>query len=342
MVRCMSPRRRSKKNEKLPPYVYLKKGRYVIVSYDPDTRKQKERRLCAGNASLSEVWSAYESLHQHFNTFKWLSDLYQKSQEFSDKANSTRKAYRSHARTICRTQLKDGRRLGELPLQAWTQPVVKRYIDKRHKNGASVSGNREKAYISLVFSWAIERGKGNLTSNPAKGVRRNKERSRTRYVTDQEYGDMLELARRYAYVPPIMELAYLLRARLAEVLDITRHDLLDEGIYLHRRKGSRDAITSWSTRLRAAVVAAKTTITNPFDPHILQSKDGARLRESTAQTAWGRIMREQWPGERFTIHDLKAKGITDTTGDKQKAGGHIDPKMTAIYDRKPLDVDPTR
>ena len=50
----------------------------------------------------------------------------------------------------------------------------------------------------------------------------------------------------------------------------------------------------------------------------------------------------KWEGECFTLHDLKAKGITDTQGDKQAAGGHVDPKMVAIYDRLPLDVDPTR
>ena len=322
--------------------MYLKKGRYVIVSYDPETRKQKERRLCAGDASLSEVWSAYESLQHNYNTFSWLSNLYQQSPEFIEKAHATQKAYKCHARTICGTKLKDGRLLGEIQLQAWSPPVIRRYLDKRHQDNASVSGNREKAYISLVFSWAIERGKAGLTTNPAKGVKRITEKSRTRYVTDQEYEAMLTMAARYHYLPPIMELAYLLRARLAEVLDLTRHDLLDEGIHLHRRKGSRDAITRWSPRLKAAVAEAKKTIVNPFDPHIFQAKDGARLRESTVQTAWQRLMRNEWPGERFTIHDLKAKGITDTKGDKQSAGGHKDPKMVSTYDRLPLDVEPTR
>jgi hypothetical protein len=39
--------------------------------------------------------------------------------------------------------------------------------------------------------------------------------------------------------------------------------------------------------------------------------------------------------ERFALHDLKRRGITDTTGtraDKQEASGHRDPKMMDIYD----------
>ena len=45
---------------------------------------------------------------------------------------------------------------------------------------------------------------------------------------------------------------------------------------------------------------------------------------------------------RFTFHDLKAKGISDFEGDKQLAGGHKSPSMTAIYDRKKHTVDPTK
>ena len=53
----MSPRRRLRANEKLPPYVYLKRGRYVLVHYDPATRKQTERRLCDGSCTIAEVWA---------------------------------------------------------------------------------------------------------------------------------------------------------------------------------------------------------------------------------------------------------------------------------------------
>ncbi len=46
--------------------------------------------------------------------------------------------------------------------------------------------------------------------------------------------------------------------------------------------------------------------------------------------------------EPFNYHDLKAKGISDTTGDKQAAGGHRTPAMVSLYDRKKPEVEPTR
>lgn len=44
----------------------------------------------------------------------------------------------------------------------------------------------------------------------------------------------------------------------------------------------------------------------------------------------------------FTFHDLKAKGISDFAGDKQRAGGHRTAAMVAVYDRKKIEIDPTR
>lgn len=43
--------------------------------------------------------------------------------------------------------------------------------------------------------------------------------------------------------------------------------------------------------------------------------------------------------ERFTFHDIKAKGVTDHD---KKASGHKTKKMQAVYDRKPGVVAPTK
>lgn len=46
--------------------------------------------------------------------------------------------------------------------------------------------------------------------------------------------------------------------------------------------------------------------------------------------------------ERFTFHNLKAKGISDFEGDKQKAAGHRSAKVADAYNRKVETVDPTK
>jgi len=42
--------------------------------------------------------------------------------------------------------------------------------------------------------------------------------------------------------------------------------------------------------------------------------------------------------EKFTIHDLKRKGVTDTSGDKLAASGHRDPAMLKVYDVLPAEL----
>ena len=48
-------------------------------------------------------------------------------------------------------------------------------------------------FVSVVFSWGLENDY--VTSNPVKGVRRLKERARTRYVEDWEYTHVYSLGR---------------------------------------------------------------------------------------------------------------------------------------------------
>ena len=45
--------------------------------------------------------------------------------------------------------------------------------------------------------------------------------------------------------------------------------------------------------------------------------------------------------ERFTFHDLKAKGVSDFQGEKRDAAGHKTVAMAEVYDRKKGRVPPT-
>ncbi|WP_375166114.1 integrase [Pseudomonas allii] len=68
---------------------------------------------------------------------------------------------------------------------------------------------------------------------------------------------------------------------------------------------------------------------------------GGPLRKTSLDTAWQRFitlaLADEFitPEQRFALHDLKRRGITDTVGnraDKQEASGHRDPKMMDVYD----------
>ena len=55
-------------------------------------------------------------------------------------------------------------------------------------------------------------------------------------------------------------------------------------------------------------------------------------------TTWGRFMRNAvrdgiiTTDERFALHGLKHRGVTDTKGNKKEASGHVTDNMLNVYD----------
>ncbi|MBU0730404.1 MAG: hypothetical protein KKA70_11745 [Proteobacteria bacterium] len=337
-------RKRKKEFEKLPPYVYLAKGRYIWRPYE-DGKLGKEIRLCNEKASFAEIWSAYETITgQERNTLRWLLNEYTISDQYGKLASSTRKVMEYQKNIICSTQLRDGRNFGTLPLKLISPGLIRKYLDKRAKT-APIMGNREIALISMAWSWARERDI--CGENPCLGVRKIQETPRDRYVTDDEYKLVYKLAIKTAppYIPIGMEIAFLCRARLGEILDLQDTNLLEDGLLLQRSKKSKTQIITWSPRLKAAIKAAQKLKGVSWRKYILHNKHGLRIKEHAFKSAWQRLIHrclEKGLEERFTFHDLKAKGVSDFEGDKQLASGHKTAAMVEVYDRKPKNVNATR
>jgi hypothetical protein len=88
----------------------------------------------------------------------------------------------------------------------------------------------------------------------------------------------------------------------------------------------------------------------PSRRNIIVASHGGPLRKSSLDTAWQRFITLALaddiitPEQRFALHDLKRRGITDTVGtraDKQEASGHRDPKMMDVYDHSIPTVSPS-
>jgi len=250
--------------------------------------------------------------------------------------------------------------LGELPINKWTVGLVRKYRDVRGEESAS-RANKELAYIKRVLHWAYEYEK--IKCNPAEGVSKLTIKARQHYAEDKDYDFMLQIAKStaYWYVPIAMELAYLCRMRLSEVLDLTDANEKPEGLYIKRRKGSRDNITKWNERLKAvwdsAISKRNSIYADRKQPHPIRAEDryifisertGDKIQTSSLKTALSRIGRLceeeasklniQWT--RFTFHDLKRKGVSDTTGAKLDASGHRTASMLNVYDVKIKTVEP--
>ncbi|MBH1836331.1 integrase [Stenotrophomonas maltophilia] len=168
-----------------------------------------------------------------------------------------------------------------------------------------------------------------------------------------------------AYIAPAMVLAFSARLRGIEVCTLTDVHRLDQGVHGERRKGSRASITEWNSEMTEAwetLVTRRDAIWNrdgrnfaiPIRPEkrfLLVEQTGNPIARSSTSSAWQRFIRMAISegvieeSERFSMHGLKHRGVTDTAGnlgDKQDAAGHKSPTTTGRYDHGMPVVKPPR
>ena len=351
--------------KKLPTGSWFNKsgaGKWMLKIKNPENGLWRSKRLCGPKATLSEIWQAYESLNNPLvTTFATLSHDLQQTPIWRKLAPSTQRDYLDCHLQICNKKISKINTLGDLPVSKWTVGLVRKYRDSRGESSES-RANKELAYIKRVFSWSYEYEK--IRFNPTLGVKKLTIKPRQHYAEDRDYEIMLEIARQsnYWYVWPAMEIAYLCRMRLSEVLDLTDANELPEGLLIKRRKGSRDNITEWNIRLRTAwdyAILKRSKILEerkqphpikPEDRHIIISeRTGDKIRVNSLKTAIGRITvatkkaatEKEINWVPFTFHDLKRKGVSDTSGNKQDASGHRTASMMNVYDVRMKTVKPS-
>ena len=210
--------------------------------------------------------------------------------------------------------------------------------------------------------------------NPVKGVQEAAERKKRRLPDPETMAGLVRLAWEGAQLKPhtegscppylwaIADISYLCRLRGIEVITLCEDAALPEGLRTNRRKGSRDNIVAWTPRLRAAfdwLITRRDSVwkakhlpipLRQKDRPIVISEDGGPLKKSSLDTAWQRLIQRaitkqvMSEDQRFGLHDLKRKGITDTAGtraDKQHASGHKSESMMDTYDLSVPVVQPS-
>lgn len=365
-------RKRSSKNtpahinaDKLPDRVWFNTsgaGKWMLNYYD-EFHQRKTKRLCGHEATLAEIWQASEAqTAKTIATFTTLTAEFQQTHIWEKLSPLTQRDYLNCRQAIITRDTSTGK-LGEVPLNKWTIGLIRKYRDKRAEESES-RANKELSYIKRVFAWAYEYEK--VPINPATGIKRISIAPRQHYAEDRDYHYLLNIAKQsgYWYMYHAIELAYLCRMRMCEVIELTDANEQENGLIIHRRKGSKTNITEWQPRLRAIwddLKQKRTTILqdrrqpSPIkaeNRHLfISERTGDKIELSALHTAMSRITLmaiEQAKTDGiefipFTFHDLKRKGISDTTaGERMASAGHRSHEMMKVYDVKPDIVKPTK
>ncbi|SFL02935.1 Site-specific recombinase XerD [Nitrosomonas aestuarii] len=211
------------------------------------------------------------------------------------------------------------------------------------KTGHPIAANRILALISSVFGWAISAGL--WEKNPALGIRRNKEKSRDRFIQSDELpkffqslaDESSDIIRDYVLI------SLLTGARRSNVCSMKWQDInFDRAEWrIEETKNDTPQIVTLSPE---AIEVLHNRKTNSESEYVFPGK-GKRGHLMEPRKGWERIL------NRAGIKDLRIHDLRRTLGSWQAKTGaslaiigkslnHKNQSTTAIYAR--LDLDPVR
>jgi len=313
--------RARKKDRHLPACMYLKHGAYYLV------RKGKWKRLGTDfQASLLEYAKQIEQ--RSLGGMAGLIDEALKHMSKKLKPN-----------TILQYEAA-GERLKDAFAEFAPREVLPRHVAalKMHMSETPNMSNRVISVLRGVFSYALE--KQMVDSNPCTGIKRHQENKRDRYITDAEFEAILKNSSDNMRV--IYEMCYLTGQRIGDVLAIRLSDISADGIAFKQEKTSARLIVRMSPDLEDLIARVKALPRKIRGMTLFCSPRGGKpVHYSSVKDAFREGCKKAGVLH-ATIHDLRAKSLTDTDdqgNDAQKLGGHTDAKMTARYLRlRKIDV----
>jgi integrase len=319
----MAGKRRRDKH--LPPRVYLKGDTYYYVETIGATRKWI--RLADNYAEMLIALGKREIVTDPdaIDTIAKLATLYER-EEFGALAPKTRAGRRQQFKKLLKV-------FGHMAPEEVTPADVFKHWKTR---GRTVQARHEVRGLSVLMTYARQIGARNQ-SNPCFQLQLPQPKHRTRYVTDEEFFAVRDLA------PPMikyaMDLAVIAGMDQSTIRRLERKHLTDEGLMFERGKTGAFQLIEWNDDLRATVERIK-RLSPQVRQVLIANRRGRAYTLDGFQSQWQRVMRKAREAglALFHFHDLRAKSASDSESDQQAADrlGHGDVKLTReVYRRLP-------
>lgn len=288
----------------LPPRMHQKHGCYYYVTPTP----RRWIRLSRDLAEAKALWAKLEAgtplpIGQRI-TVGYLISRYRR-EVLPEKAKKTQ---REHAAQLTRLE----RVFGALAPEDLLPMHVGQYLDKRGQK-APVAANREIALLSHVYTKAMRWGFAR--QNPCRGIERNKEKPRDRYITDAEYAAVLASAP--APIALAMELAYYTGQRLGDVLKMRWSDLRGNVLPVIQDKTGAKLDIEIMPELAAVLDAARQS-GKLRGLTIVHNRHGQPYTVDGFESQFAKA-RSKARVTDFHFHDIRAKHATD----KEHLGEHV-------------------
>lgn len=321
--------RKRQGNHNLPPRMSVKKGWYYHVS---STSPRKWTPLGNDLNEARRKWAELEdeTVNPDDKTFRVIGQRYMREVLPSLKAH-TQRDYTQYFKLLDAV-------FGELPIDSIRPFDVAEYVRVRGET-AKVRANREKALFSTIFNHARAWGYTDKT-NPCIGIKGHKEKSRDRYVSDDEYAAVWACA--HPTVQDAMDLALCTGQRPADVLKFNVTDIVGGSLQLTQNKTGKKLRIAIEGDLAEIISRILAKPRDKVNAALLQDPDGQRLSYFALRSRFDKA--RESAGVSFQFRDLRAKAATDTEdlAHAQSLLGHKSRSTTEIYtrDRKGERVRP--
>lgn len=196
-----------------------------------------------------------------------------------------------------------------------------------------VIANLGRALISNVMELAVRQGI--VDRNPCKDISGLTIKSRTRYMTDEEF--VAIRAKANDLVRCCMDLSYLTGMRIGDILTLKLDDIKDDGIYLVQHKTGKKQVFTMTDALKQAIKNARSLPRSVRNlTHLLCSRKGTPYTYDAVNVAFREAkISANVPDVRF--HDIRAKAATDAKRqglNYQALLGHASQAMSDRYIRQ--------
>lgn len=238
----------------------------------------------------------------------------------------------------------------------------------RDKRSAKVRANREIALFSHIFNLAREWGY-TKNENPCRGVRKNKEKPRDYYVSEETWKAVYDAG--YTELQDAMDLAYLTGQRPADVLKMSFADIRNGALEVTQGKTSKKMRIvlkfkdGTETELGKLIERIKSRPRKIANLKIIATAAGQPLNKGTLRIrfdkarldAANKVLSEATDDNRqeaeafaariraFQFRDIRPKAASDIQDLSAASAllGHTEQEITRkVYIRKGPDVNPTR
>lgn len=294
----------------LPPGVRERFGSWHLVS------RKSSRKLCRVKEGRSVLYQRLWEATGGTDGTVWNAVLKYLNRGMTELAPATQKHYRN-------TGYRMLHHFGHMMLAEVQPKHCAQYLKWCRENKRATTGNREKAFMSSVWEFAMSEGW--CDSNPWRGVRRNKERPSSRYVEHWELQAAIDRAPEA--LQPLLAVAYLTGIRQTDLRLMRREQIVGDVLLVTEsktgKKNEHEITRTVGGFLGQALRRAGES------PYVFVSAKGLPWSEWGLQSALRRFN----PGFRF--RDLRGKAQTDS---KKDILGHSGQMRERYHKRRKLSA----